>query len=411
MKEKLIIRNFGPIKSAELELSRFNVFIGEQGTGKSTVAKVLAVCRYFSYIISPEVQGVNSYQENNFSEGLVSWGLNESTTKDTFIQYNSKHYTFTVQCNQYKRESDFNGEIEKEEYLYLDTKLEPISDEFKGLLNELIRIKPPTFPDGKLTTRNIGWTIPYSFFQNDVSEVMDNPYYVFTERGLQSIFSLGKNSIQNLSDALYNQFANLDQVARLFKEDTLIEPLGLVYKNVDGRGYIRKVNEDTFYSLYNAASGYQSTIPVVLLMKYYISIRKKAKTFIIEEPELNLFPSAQKELMQYLVDKTMNYGNTMLLTTHSPYVLTSLNNLIYAYQTGQTHKEKVNEIIEEKYWLNPKEVSVYRLLGDGTCENIVAEEGLIEADKIDEVSRTINESFDALLDIELGTENETVSNG
>ncbi|MEO7801731.1 MAG: AAA family ATPase, partial [Ginsengibacter sp.] len=41
MKEKLIIKNFGPIKSVEIELRMFNVLIGDQGTGKSTIAKVL----------------------------------------------------------------------------------------------------------------------------------------------------------------------------------------------------------------------------------------------------------------------------------------------------------------------------------------------------------------------------------
>ena len=51
LKEKLIIQNFGPIKHIELDLGIVNVLIGEQATGKSTVAKLLAVCRYFSFII------------------------------------------------------------------------------------------------------------------------------------------------------------------------------------------------------------------------------------------------------------------------------------------------------------------------------------------------------------------------
>ena len=404
-KEILIIKDFGPIKSVELKLSRFNVFIGEQGTGKSTVAKVLAVCRYFSYIAMDDAFIAG---QTKFSLGLASWGLGDAIKHNSYIYYECKHYSLTVTQNEQSIRDSFindNGEYEIHSIFSFVPNCKPKSDEFINLLNEYQKIisQPRNGP-----VNPVNRILPTSFFLNDVAAVMENPFYIPTERGLQSIFSLGRSSIENISDSLFNQFARIDQVVRLFKDDTLIEPLGLVYKNVDGRGYIRKVNEDTFYSLYNAASGYQSTIPVVLLMEYYISIRKKAKTFIIEEPELNLFPSAQKELMQYLVDKTMNYGNTMLLTTHSPYVLTSLNNLIYAYQTGQTHKEKVNKIIEEKYWLNPSDVSVYRLLSGGTCENIVAEEGLIEAEKIDEVSRTINESFDALLNIELSTENETV---
>ena len=124
---------------------------------------------------------------------------------------------------------------------------------------------------------------------------------------------------------------------------------------------------------------------------------------------MNLFPATQNKLMQYLVDKTINYGNNMLLTTHSPYILTSLNNLMYAYQIGQLHKEKVNKVIEEKYWINSKEVSAYLLKYDGVQkgviqENILDKEGLIKAEKIDGVSAILNSDFNAIMDIELNIE-------
>ena len=396
MKEKLVIRNFGPIKSVELDLSRFNVFIGEQGTGKSTVAKVLAVCRYFSYIFSEN----NSVPSDVFELGLLAWGMKEAIQPNSFVSYECEHYIFTAERKE--RQDIIMVPVDGTEqfnYVGFATLLSPKSDAFKELLNEFNNIKPK--PKNQYDVSATIWRIPTSFFQNDVAEVMDNPFYIPTERGLQSIFSLGKNSIPNISDSLFNQFANLDQIARLFKNDTLIEPLGLVYKNVDGRGYIRKVNEDTFYSLYTAASGYQSTIPVVLLMEYYISIRKKAKTFIIEESELNLFPSAQKDLMQYLVDKTMNYGNMMLLTTHSPYVLTTLNNLLYAYKSSKIDSQVTERVIDKKYWLNPDDLSVYMMLSNGECENIMdMEEGLINAEKIDGVSSLLNGQFDQLLKIE-----------
>lgn len=45
--ESLIIRRFGPIENVELpEVRRFNVFIGESGSGKSTIMKVLAMMRW-----------------------------------------------------------------------------------------------------------------------------------------------------------------------------------------------------------------------------------------------------------------------------------------------------------------------------------------------------------------------------
>lgn len=36
-------RNFGPVKDATVELKPFLVFIGAQGTGKSTIAKLLSI--------------------------------------------------------------------------------------------------------------------------------------------------------------------------------------------------------------------------------------------------------------------------------------------------------------------------------------------------------------------------------
>lgn len=40
MERKIIIQNFGPIKTAEIDLDKnFQVFIGEQASGKSTIGK------------------------------------------------------------------------------------------------------------------------------------------------------------------------------------------------------------------------------------------------------------------------------------------------------------------------------------------------------------------------------------
>ena len=224
---------------------------------------------------------------------------------------------------------------------------------------------------------------------------MDNPFYVRTERGLQSIFSLGKNTVQNIGDALYSSFSDLDRIAKSFKTEWNIEPLKISYRNNNGLSLIKENGKDGYFKLSNAASGYQSAIPIVLAVYYYSEIRKKKKTIIIEEPELNLFPTAQSELMKFLVDKTMNYGNTMLIATHSPYVLSSLNNLMNAYQSGQKDTEATEAIIPKKYWLNPDEVSVYLMKADGTCEDIVdREEGMIKSGKIDEASGILNKEFD-----------------
>ena len=79
MNEKLIIRNFGPIKDVELDLRKINIFIGDQGTGKSTVAKVLYAVKSASYRqtsdltlsdghggVVTDINQINTYKNNQF---------------------------------------------------------------------------------------------------------------------------------------------------------------------------------------------------------------------------------------------------------------------------------------------------------------------------------------------------------
>jgi AAA15 family ATPase/GTPase len=403
MNEKLIIRNFGPIKDIELELKKFNVLIGEQATGKSTIAKVLAVCKYFSYIVN---EGKH-YPAVTFEQGLRAWGLNETIQENSLIFYECEHYKITAE--RLKKPDIVYVPVdggEQFEHTGFFVELEPISDKFKSLIKAFNELKPKAA--SAYDVSHLYWRVPTSFFQNDVASVLDNPAYLPTERGLQSIFSLGKNSIQNISDSLFNQLAKLDLIARSFKQDTQIEPLRISYKNIDGKGFIKKTDKQEYFSLYNGASGYQSAIPIILTVKYYHDVNRKPKTFLIEEPELNLFPTTQKELINYLVDSSVNFGCTILLTTHSPYILTSLNNLMYAYEVGKDGPpEKVNDIIEKKYWINPENVSAYRLLPDGTSKTIISksEDGtLIEAEQIDEVSRELNKEFDELIRLEIENE-------
>ena len=40
MGKRLIVKNFGPIKEVDIDLKKINVFIGPQGSGKSTIAKI-----------------------------------------------------------------------------------------------------------------------------------------------------------------------------------------------------------------------------------------------------------------------------------------------------------------------------------------------------------------------------------
>jgi hypothetical protein len=125
----------------------------------------------------------------------------------------------------------------------------------------------------------------------------------------------------------------------------------------------------------------------------------------MEEAIISDHSDPENPTVAFITNYTGDIKNQLVITTHSPYILTSLNNLMYAYEVGQKELEAVNKIIDNKYWINPDDVSAYMLLTDGTCEDILdREENIIQAEKIDSVSRQINHEFDLIQNIKLGIE-------
>ena len=141
MKEKLIIKNFGPIKSVDLDLGKITVLIGEQATGKSTVAKVLAVCRYFSYIVnfSDKQNELDKFTNNlQFSNGLKDWGINDYLKKDSEIIYENHLYTFEFKTDHViEHETLATPNDLKKEFFETHTRIKANSKSFEDLLNQL----------------------------------------------------------------------------------------------------------------------------------------------------------------------------------------------------------------------------------------------------------------------------------
>ena len=62
--QKIIVRNFGPIKEAEVELGKFNLFIGEPASGKSTLAKLV----YFFKSLKEDVKEFILYSHQTMGD-------------------------------------------------------------------------------------------------------------------------------------------------------------------------------------------------------------------------------------------------------------------------------------------------------------------------------------------------------
>lgn len=379
----------------DIRIGKLTVLIGEQATGKSTLGKLLAVCKDFKNVNPGENNTESSY------ESIVDYGMGNFVNQNSYLAYSSKEYTITSKIDW--RESVEHGNerlgipIERSEYPILHTDIVPISKHLKRFFD---RIEMMTASEEDDLYRY------YEYLSDFKGQYWGDALYAYAERNLQSVFSLGKSSIEHMSDKLFAFLANIDRIARTFSNGLTIDSLAIEYKNHNGIGYFRKMGSEKYHKMQNAASGYQSVVPIVLLVEYYTQIRKKKKTFIIEEPELNLFPTTQHRLMQYLVSNLNQTENQILITTHSPYVLAALNNMLNGYKSGQIDKERTAAILPESYWLNPADVTAYRLMADGTAKDLMNREvDMIHSEEIDEASEVLNENFDALLSIQLKHEN------
>lgn len=384
MKERLVIKNFGPIKSVDLELGKMTILIGEQATGKSTIAKVLAMCRYFSYIVSPNDN--NSGQ--NFYKGLNDWDLENYLNNDTLIIYKNEDYKFEFEYFSNKIDNEIESFRGGSRLSPKSTRFSELYNDYKSLYNEVEK-EFEIFADF--------WEPNENFYRLNVKKVMDNPLFLPVERILQAI-SFNKDLL--ISEAIQDELRKLNRITRAYNKEVDIQPLSLKFKNENGLSYVKKKNDSKFHLLHSGASGYQSAVPIVLAIKYYTEIEKRKRTFIIEEPEINLFPNTQKKLFEFLVENININGHKFLIPTHSPYFLSAANDLLLAFKKGQKFPNEVIDLkIPKNYWLNPDDLSVYELK-NGTAKSIINQDlKLISDNIIDDVSDEMNDQFDRILDI------------
>jgi hypothetical protein len=135
--------------------------------------------------------------------------------------------------------------------------------------------------------------------------------------------------------------------------------------------------------------------PLVLCLRYLV---EPNELLIIDEPEMNLHPAAQVEIAEFLA-MLVNAGLHVLITTHSPYIVDHLANLM------QAAKHEDPDSIKEMFYLErtdafiPQEkVSVY-LFEDGTAKNIVSEEGTINWGTFGKVSDDVSQIYASLLTV------------
>lgn len=343
MKEYIIIKNFGPIESIELNpIQPFVVLIGESGSGKSTIMKVLSLFRWI------------------YKRLVLRSYVRQAGIKKTNIGF------------QFRTVLKVSG---------LDEYLKPNTEIIYGRGgNEISYVK------GKL---NVGKNIS----KEDLS--LEKVCFVSDKRTMMSdiLSSKTKHDFSNyyLQDTLDNFLLATDNITEL-----PINYLNIdfnVQKNVQGIKYLIKGKDKSKFSvnIKNASSGMQTVVPIHLIVEYYAKyfdpkksmssslfqyfndndrltefsatknigdIEQKNVHIMIEEPELNLDPQSQTCLLDFLTNRCFveehPYNMTLMLATHSPYMVNYLNILL---KRGQTH----SMINEGKASISDDQIGVYKV--------------------------------------------------
>ncbi|MBF0165707.1 MAG: AAA family ATPase [Magnetococcales bacterium] len=149
-----------------------------------------------------------------------------------------------------------------------------------------------------------------------------------------------------------------------------------------------------------ASSGQMESLWIIQII-FLAILDRKPEVIFVEEPEAHLFPEAQKDVVALMaLFLSAVPGNQIVVTTHSPYILSAINNLLFAHGVGRKRPGEVAEVVDPKLWLDPKRVAAYFVENGGIRRIMDDELGMIQAEEIDSVSRIINAEFDRLFELE-----------
>jgi predicted ATPase len=161
-----------------------------------------------------------------------------------------------------------------------------------------------------------------------------------------------------------NEKFNREVILRLLK--TIVEG-DIDYEDLEDLGIrlkFKPIATEVSLPIHVTSSMVKTLVPFYGYFKYLASGND---FIIIDEPEMNLHPKAQVmllELFSIFINLSFSYslvGNYLLLTTHTPYLLEHLINLIHPAKVWQTKEELFKEFFlkEKNVFLTPENVAIY----------------------------------------------------
>lgn len=374
---KIKIQNYRSIKKAEFETSSFNVFVGKNNHGKTNIFR--AVEWFYSgkedvkEIRNVDIpQGDEVYVEITFSgvqEGLRQISNEENQTKlknilkesDIMVLRRSSstpkdRFLLNFEKNEWKKQpcgvdSAFNNCIPKFEFVEATKNLKdvssfssktPIGQILSGVIGEILE-KDESYRSFRNAFENL--------FQSEGS-------------GIQA-------KLRDLSDKvrghLQQQFPDCSKVEFSVEEPSFDELL---------KNFFTRVNDGVETDATDKGDGMQRAL-MLAIIKTHADFRRedsmgKAFIFFIDEAELHLHPSAQRQLKTALLELS-GLVDQVFINTHSSVMMVDENIeqtvLCVDKTTGDTKIEKIDKM--------GKQNVIFQLLGGNPSDLLLPSNFLI----------------------------------
>ncbi len=415
---QLKIQHFGPIElgfnenDGFMDFRKVTVLIGNQGTGKSSVAKLFATMSWLEKaLFQGRLKPTYVTRYNRFVKEFCAYQNLKSYFRgdDTVIEYRGKAYTLIFENNRLSIEETGGPKAYRvPQIMYVPAERNFLSavdnpDKLKGLPQSLSAFWNELSRSQQEITDGFDLPVGNARFEFDKSNKI--PWIVGQKSG-------GKYRLR-LSEASsgFQSFVPLLLVSRNLAQS--------IYKERDAsrsalsgeeRKKIRS-EVDKILSNEKISSEVKQTALETL------SARFKNEVFlnIVEEPEQNLFPQSQRAILFQLLDFVNTTAeNELVLTTHSPYVINHLTLAIKGREildrlasasvpqsVGILARQKLQAVVASTATVAGKDTVVYELDEKGTISRLDTYKGLPSDDNyLNKELEEANNLFADLLDLE-----------
>ena len=406
------IQNIGPIvDTGVIELRAINLFIGKQSSGKSTLLKILCFCRWIDKQVAigsrkkdKSASYVYSHYSRFIKELMHFYRFNESFfTAQSQIHYNGAAVEITFKGDT-KNNAQIAAKAKGDKY---NSKLCFIPSE-RNLLSAIKNIQ-----DGYRSSDMdmlFNFVFEWSEFREKftpdnrlrLTVAPDMEYYYDKESGEQIIIHKNNRQVPPFSP-----FYASSGVQSALPLEVLLRSL------VNTIGQNAKLSQSDLTQIVARLLRDGATVEQVQrAIEAGHEESRKLLTYqgiqlFIEEPEQNLFPESQAAIINSIVravkeaeSKSAHHRNMVVMTTHSPYVLSSLNVLMAASEAYPIDPDATQQIVDKDLILPLGEIKAYSIDDDGYVRSIVDDDlYMVDGTFLDSASDAVENKLSLLNDI------------